>query len=471
MIVVASAGIGTSLRLRLNDHWHEFCCLWGFNVGVSGVTKTPVTNWVVGPLWAVEDRLVRESAEALHEWEAEKGRKPEEGEEGEPRGPRPPAKRAIISEVTKEAVAPILVDNPRGLLLTREEGAGWIKSFNEYKSGKGSDREFWLATHSGAPISTDRKGSNNGRAEHTHVPRPFVSVLTNLVPGSLDLLVDEKRESGGFTERICFAFPDSIPTRVWQEDSIPEADIRRWEGTINRLAGMPFKDNNDGTFGPWEVVLTADAKVAWIDWHDTLGRQMDEARHTRLFGWLSKAIAMTARIALVLAAMRGACLTDEEIRALPSTGDAGLDDILGEVGTYEIHRNLEVDVEDIRGAIQLIEYFKSTYLKVDHIIHRGALRQEISAILDWIRRRRCTEFREGGRGGLLDDVRWLKRDKVAFRGAIEELIEMNVIRRKCVDEAPAKRGRPPSPAYEVNPAIHANPADLDSTENYENYEG
>lgn len=54
------------------------------------------------------------------------------------------------------AIAAELVSNPRGLLLVRDELAGWIGGMNLYSRGDGNDRAFWLQAHGGRPWTPDR---------------------------------------------------------------------------------------------------------------------------------------------------------------------------------------------------------------------------------------------------------------------------------------------------------------------------
>ncbi len=49
----------------------------------------------------------------------------------------PQAERCVVSDTTVEALAPLLLANPRGLLLARDKLAGWIGSFDRYAGGKG----------------------------------------------------------------------------------------------------------------------------------------------------------------------------------------------------------------------------------------------------------------------------------------------------------------------------------------------
>ena len=89
--------------------------------------------------------------------------------------PEPPqAARCIVSDTTVEALAPLLLANPRGLLFAREELAGWIGSFDRYAGGKGgADSAHWLSMHSGEPIIVDRKTGNPPRSTSPMPTSPF----------------------------------------------------------------------------------------------------------------------------------------------------------------------------------------------------------------------------------------------------------------------------------------------------------
>jgi hypothetical protein len=480
MVVVAGSAIGTTLRVRLRDDWCEYPLLWNFLVGPTGTTKTPAATAVSAPLIAVDRRLRRESARDIAAWQEEKP------EKGEPRDPMPPRLRAIVKDVTRESVAVVLADNARGLLLAVDEATAWIRSFGEYKGGRGGDREFWLSVWSSLLIAIDRKGPNNGKPESICVQTPFVSVVTSITPDSLDLLVDEKKRADGFVERMLYSAPDVFPPRTWQPETIPAADISRWQWTVARLVKIPLREEgDDGEPRPFDVDLTPEARAAWVAWYDAWGRRMAEMEHSRQVGWMQKAFSTAARLSLILAAMRKACLSYEQSLGRPDTppddapgdeeagagggmspdrlwfeatddddpGDeeAGEGDIWSGHGATDVHRGLEVGVEDVQGAIRLIEYFESTFAKVDHIINQVAARPRVRAIVGWIRRRGCAEFREAGQGGLVDDLRWLADNPIDFRDAMMDLVNMGIIRAKPEEKIPGKRGPKPSRSYEVNP--------------------
>src|SRR5262249_57951207 len=94
------------------------------------------------------------------------GRKREakkQAKEGEPialgNPPEKPAcHRVVTSDPTIEKLADLLEDNPRGLLVARDELGGWLGSFTRYKGRSGgSDLPGWLEMFRAEALGIDRK--------------------------------------------------------------------------------------------------------------------------------------------------------------------------------------------------------------------------------------------------------------------------------------------------------------------------
>jgi hypothetical protein len=63
----------------------------------------------------------------------------------EPEPESPVLERVVTGDVTIEKLAALLEDNPKGLLVSRDELGGWLASFTRYKGGAGgSDLPNWL---------------------------------------------------------------------------------------------------------------------------------------------------------------------------------------------------------------------------------------------------------------------------------------------------------------------------------------
>lgn len=95
-----------------------------------------------------------------------------------------------------EALAELNQQNPRGLLFARDELSGWTRAMNQYRNGKGADRQGWLSFWNGAPVLVNRKGK-----EPILLSNPFVCVAGCLFPDVLDELSDERPDRWDFTER------------------------------------------------------------------------------------------------------------------------------------------------------------------------------------------------------------------------------------------------------------------------------
>ena len=78
----------------------------------------------------------------------------------------------IVNDATPEALAAILADVPRGLLIYKDEFLGLVKSIDAYaRQGIGKGKEDFLELYDGGSRIIDRKG--NGAD-------PFVSITGRL---------------------------------------------------------------------------------------------------------------------------------------------------------------------------------------------------------------------------------------------------------------------------------------------------
>ena len=153
LLVGLAGAIGTTRRIRLKFDWCEWSIIWAIIVARSGQRKSPPFKAAIRPLDEMQADAMKEQAQALlgfkadmleftKEYAAYKSGKidtaPDQPE-------RPVCKRYITTDTTVEALAPKLLENPRGLALVRDELSGWFAGFNQYKAGgKGADAAHWL---------------------------------------------------------------------------------------------------------------------------------------------------------------------------------------------------------------------------------------------------------------------------------------------------------------------------------------
>jgi len=314
MLSVLAAAIGNTRRIQLRRGWTEPAIVWTAIVGDSGTLKTPAFKLVMQPIRDMQARkfkghqaaceqyerdLLRYDAE-LTTWKRQAGNG--DGTAGDPpEKPQPPqAERYVVSDTTVEALAPILLANPRGVLLARDELAGWIGSFDRYVGGKGgADAAHWLSMHNGESIVVDRK---TGTLRTIYVPSAAVSITGSVQPGILDRVMGYEHRESGLLARLLLAMP---PRRVkhWTEATIPEAVEASVAEIIRALYDLQPDYDDSGDLRPRILRLTAGGKAAWATFYNAHAQEHADLTGDLSAAW-SKLEGYAARLALIVHCVR-----------------------------------------------------------------------------------------------------------------------------------------------------------------------
>jgi len=272
---VLSGAIGDAARLELKRSWTEPATLWTVLVAPSGSTKSPAFSHAVRPVFRRESEARDEHEQALAEWNALKDPDPQD---------RPTRKRYRTGDATPEAVVKILEENPRGVLLARDELGAWIGSFDRYVNGA-ADLQFWVEVWQGVQASRDRAGEGN-----TTVDTPAVPVTGTIQPGTLKEKLDELHFDTGFAARLILCQPPTAPKR-WTEADVSREVRDEYERILTRLYSTPR-----GT----TVSLSSEAKRLWIDYYNEANAKLETRPDGPAKAVAAKGITHTARLALVL---------------------------------------------------------------------------------------------------------------------------------------------------------------------------
>ena len=286
-------------------------------------------------------------------------------------GPRPekPVKprpvRIITGDATVEALAPILKQNPRGLLMHRDELSGWVRTMNMYRGGKGGDRQFYLSAWSGQDVVVDRKSEGT---RSIFVPHPFLCILGSIQPDMLTELADAKGRQDGFIDRILFVFPETTAGQPWPDRPVPREVIGSWARVLRRL--YRHEDEGEGR---------RDARPE--------GAPADPRGAGGLQGLVGRPAGRDAGPDVRPGAARRAV---QQVPGPP--GPAGAGDPLPATGLRRDRRAADVDAESARRAARLADYFKAHCIKVHGRLRVAVEDKQAEAVLGWIRRNggRCT---------------------------------------------------------------------------------
>lgn len=372
ILTVAGAAIGTTRRLELKAGYAAPPILWTVIVGESGTAKTPALSAVLDPVRQHEARLREEHRLDLDDHELavetyEKARaawrSTKASDAEQPRRPAEPAgKRALVVDSTVEALAVVMADNSRGLLLARDELAGWLGSFDRYagKAGGGSDESFYLSAFNGIQHDVDRR---TGDRRTIHVRQAALSITGGIQPAVLRRALGAERRESGLMARLLLAAPPPRPQK-WTEAEISIFTRQAYADLLSRLYALAPDLDAEGREAARLLRLRPEAKKAWIKFHDLHADELADLAGDLAAAW-SKLRDTAARIALILHETKLA---------------AGQ-----KVDEYE------VDADSMRRAIRLVEWLKHETIRVYRILGESEVdrsaRQADEKLVSWLRRR------------------------------------------------------------------------------------
>jgi hypothetical protein len=310
-VVVAGSLIGRRVGIlpKRRDDWLVVPNLWGAAVGRPSLMKSPTLAEVMKPLGRLiaeayeefekaklsyeMDVMVAEATKAAFKDELRKaakevassgdrskldeiarrsGRDTEVPEE-------PVLKRYKTEDATVEKISEILLENPRGILVHRDELSGWLRNLD--KQGREGDRSFYLESWNGTgSFDVDRIGRGS-----LHVPALCLSILGSIQPGPLSTYVyqatqGEKGDDGLLQRLQLLVWPDP-PTAWCNVDRWPDtgAKNRAYE-VFKRLDALDpevFGASGEDEEGIPAVGFTEVAQEVFDRWRDELESRLRTA--------------------------------------------------------------------------------------------------------------------------------------------------------------------------------------------------
>jgi hypothetical protein len=358
LLTATGAAIGTTRRLTLKYGYNVPAIVWTVVVGESGTRKSAPLRSVLQCARLREMRLREEYASAQRQYQGElalyekeyaawRGDKKGSTEPPE-RPPEPVSRRLIVNDTTVEALACKLCDNPRGLLLARDELNAFFGGLDRYAKHGGGDEEFYLSCYNAESHAVDRR---TGDRREIYVPQCGTWLTGTIQPGVLRGAVGPKRRQSGLLARLLLTSPPAQPPK-WSEDEVSPLTSQRLYDVLGKLYELEPDVNQDGWYEAHLVKLSPAAKAAYVAWHDQHGVELAAMAGDRRAAW-SKLLETSARLALIV----------HEVRV--ATGKASVAE--------------ELDVESMEAGIVLCEWLKHetnrVYAILDETDDERAVRQ------------------------------------------------------------------------------------------------
>lgn len=288
-IVTTGNLIGSRLRVKPLEHsnWFVVPNLYGGLVGLPSTKKTPALNETRQPILELQTKARKEFVEASKDYEI--GSKFYEKKSKEIYGKaknvetiklqlaslekpeQPKLRRYETNDVTASKLIQFLAENPIGLMLFRDELAGWLRSLEaEYDK---SARAFFLELWQGA-IAYELSRVDGREIQLTS---GTFSIIGGIQPSKLQKYVTEAYSfdnSDGFLQRFVFAYPD-IDRAEKPTQSDYEAQIQGYElanKIFHKLATYDFNGRTRSANGDLfqSVNFNRDAQLTINEWREEI---------------------------------------------------------------------------------------------------------------------------------------------------------------------------------------------------------
>ena len=260
---VLATAIGSTAKIHIGS-WSQRPVIWTAVVARPGTAKSTALNLAKAPLEKADAQA------AQHERDMTQDNKTV-----------PSARRTLADDTTAESLGKLLHANPRGLLIAADELSGVMTGMNQYKGGKGNDRQLYLKLWSGAALRIDRISRDS-----LYVSNPILSVTGAVQPSRVDVLSGDD----GMTGRWLIAYLEdrgrSEPT-----DADLTFERRAWAGTVNALLSR---------VGDVDYSLSDEARDEFVRWRKAIIDRTNTEQNPARADYLGKLESHMARLALVL---------------------------------------------------------------------------------------------------------------------------------------------------------------------------
>lgn len=452
-LVAVGAVVGNRCGIRPKQRdtaWVEVPNLWGAIVADPSKLKTPTLAAALAPLKQLdkaardEYRLNAQRHEAAADvFKAKKeaikkklGKAADRGDNDELQrlqgeladldaATAPTPRRYIVNDTTVEKLSELLGENPRGLLVFRDELTGLLNSWE--KPGRESDRQFYLEAWNGTgDYSTDRIGRGS-----LFVPNCCLSLLGGIQPDKLAHYLRQTLhgENDGMTQRLSLlTWPDPRPF-VYVDETPDAAAQDEAAELLRRLDELdPVQLGATLAAGDTMPVFHFDAagQAEFVTWLTTWQQALDHGDDApALVQHLAKYRKLYPALALLFHLIA--------------------------VASGEVHPGPVSETAAVLAG-QWCAYFAE---HARRLYGFGLTGNSAATLGDHLRAKRLPnpfkvrDVQQKGWQGL--------NDRAAVQAAIEELSEAGWVREAAPQPA-AGTGRPPTPAYECNPRIFSTKA-------------
>ena len=450
-----STATGGRVAVHIKPQWNETTALWLAAFADSSERKTPALEIAATPLRVVESDLIEEArphveadaqeirittaamkraedaaaapskattpkaiADAEHARETARREAAEARDRLTELGDGRSLPRLLVRDITLEALGKVMTSQDGRIGSLASEGGLLKVAAGLYGSNGQANTDLMLEAYSGGPYTIDRVGRPG-----SHLERTFLALALIVQPGIMAGIEKRNPEfrQNGLLGRFLYARPAPVATDMFASPSMPPELEESYAKSITAMVQRVWNS-------PDVIVLKLDdaARDLFATFYDEFGmRRKVGGDLYDIADWAGKLRGQLVRIA--------ACLTLYDNPEARTIGRARIADAIGMAPYLIRHAKAVFDLmgKDAEGK-----------------------RRPLREIVVWLggRDKPCAPFSQNQVWQALKGRTWAETaDDV--KAALDELEDDGWIALVPAEDAPGKRGRKPSPRYEVHPWI------------------
>src|SRR5215218_2884528 len=433
-VVVAGSLIGRKIGIhpKRYDDWLVVPNLWGAVVGRPSLLKSPALADVMKPLSRLIAEAYERHEEDIKSYEAEalaaeamkaafKDEVKQAARESRKAGNRskldevvaerrnveppeePTVRRYKTEDATVEKISELLLQNPQGILVHRDELSGWLRNLD--KQGREGDRAFYLESWNGTgSFDVDRIGRGS-----LHIRALCLSILGGIQPGPLSSYVYQAVQGQQGADGLLQRFQLTVwsdPPKTWRNvDRYPDTDAKnRVYDVFKKLDSLKVNEAATDEEVP-TLRFEAEAQKVFDTWRDELEQRLRSEE---------MAPALEAHVAKYRSLMPSLALLFELIDAEDLPGSVGKTAALRAVAwceyleTHASRLYASAEKPAMEGARALLERIRKGDVK------DGSSARDIYRGRHWSKL--STPEEVNAAVAVLEDYGWLRVEKVETGG-------------------------------------------------------
>ncbi len=293
VLPIISSAIGNTVRISPKPDWQEPPFIWLIIIEETGKGKSPLIKTLcknIKRLQAHADKDYRKKC--IKRKEKSSGKKDDNNTITGSPVDMPKRRHFFVQDFTIEALTDIFADDPRGTMIYRDELAGMIVSLNQYKKGKGDDREHILELWDASEWKIDRKNVKK------YLPNTGTGLIGGIQTIKFTVIFSDDSFDDGLLPRFLMSSSENEPPKFSRE-TISDSANEWYTQLIDYCYYKEIKfDENDCIES---VILELD-KEALIIFEEFFNKFNDYRKYVskRLSTFIPKLISYSLRIAGVL---------------------------------------------------------------------------------------------------------------------------------------------------------------------------